>query len=137
MPPAGKSFKPATISFELHGFTELARKLKDDDLLADAWRQAMTEVTRHVYDRAIVASPIRSGRTVAMMSFKIQNHPIPLYGVVKTTARRGKYSYPLVLDRRPKWHHVAWFRTAAKSAGNAFGPILDRAAKAIEHKFNR
>ncbi len=126
----------STISFELHGFQELSRKLKGDDLIKDAWRTAVTEVTRHVYDRTIVASPIRSGRTVARMSFKVQNKPIPLYGVVKTTARRGKYSYPLILDLNPKYKHPAWFTRAAKSASAAFGGILDKAAKAIEHKFN-
>ncbi len=136
MPPS-KSIKPATISFELHGFQELRRKLHSSYLVADAWNAAVTEITKYVYDRAIVASPIRSGRTVARMSFKVQGKPIPHYGVVKTTARRGKYSYPLVLDRRPKYHHVGWFRTAAKLAGNAFAPILNKASRAIEHKFNR
>ncbi len=137
MPPAGKSFKPATISFELHGFEEMRRKLHSSYLVADAWHAAVTEITKYVYDREIVASPLRSGRTIARMAFKVQNKPIPHYGVVKTTARRGKYSYPLVLDRRPKWHHVAWFRSAAKTAGGSFGGILNKASRAIEHKFNR
>lgn len=130
--------KPTKFKVELTGYRDLKRKLTDD-LFQQAWRDGVIEVTDLVYQHEVARAPLLSGRLVARMRQRVQNKPIPSYGVVSTTARNpaNGYRYPrrLEFDTRSRWH--GWFTRAAQATKPAWEQILRRVASRIEARWSR
>lgn len=148
-------------SVSLSGFREMEKKLKtayDDgpSLFGGPWRQALDAMGRLGEQSAISKAPLGpTGRTIALMSYRVQKVPMPRYVVVKTTARDGRFSYPRFTNyskfasrihpntkagaqRRAKPNpHRYWFNEAMKRVIPAMNPILQIAKAKIEQAWAR
>ncbi len=119
---------------KLKDFTKV---LDGHDLYAEPWTDAMKTVAHLGEQYAIQSAPLLSGKTIAKMSSKVQNKPVPLYAVIKTTARSPKgYRYPRLLEFAAKWHHKGWMRNAIKNSANAWPAIMNKAAQQIAAKWD-
>ena len=112
----------------------LMRLLNGNELYAAPWKKALLAIANVTEQLAIARAPLRGGQTIAKMSYKVQNRPVPHYFVVKTTARnpRNRYPYPKLQEYWGRSRHQGWFRGAFTGARGAWEGLLDRAAEEIK-----
>lgn len=122
------------ILFEWHDLKEIKRKLDEDHLLAEPLRAFLRDVGELAESFAISRAPMHSGQLINKMQFKVQNKPLPLYVVIKTTARnpRNQYRYPRRLEYDRRSRHYSWFFKAITASRAGWGGLMDRAAKGVE-----
>ena len=117
----------------------MVKFLQGNELYAEPWRGALKSIAELAENFVITRAPIRTGRLVAQMSHRVQAKPVPLYAVVKTTARnpRTRYGYARRLEFDPRLHHLAFFRDAVQASRGAWNTLLSRAASEIESRWRR
>lgn len=120
-----------------HGFREAIRKLDPpSDLYAEPFRDAWNEVAEFGEAAAISAAPMGGGGTIGAMQKKVSKSKVPLWAVVKTTAKRNGFAYPRVVNYSPFANsryrtgtnpHRYWFDNAANRARAIMGRVFDKA----------
>ena len=145
------------MDIELRGFKELGRKVagatEQDGFIAVPWRRAMNDLGRLAEGGPVTTAPMHTGATVNKMAHKVHKAAMPRYVVVKTTARRGRYSYPRFTNYSPVSSRMrpatksgtlrrtrpnpnkGWFERGIQRIWPAVQPILERAARQIEARW--
>lgn len=124
-------------SVRIVGMEELIEKLKAENLYAEPWTQAMDALGRVGEQFAIRAAPMFRGTTIARMTYRVDKRPVPLYAVVKTTARNPKnhYGYARLQEYWSRSPHFGWMVEAIKSSRSVWEPILEDCARKIERRW--
>lgn len=125
-------------SIELEGLKHIVTELTDSEVYREPWQQGMDALGKVAQQFAIQAAPLFKGPTIAKMAYRVQNKPIPLYVVVKTTAKNPKsgYGYPRLLEYTTKWRHLGWMVNAIKNSRSVWGGVLDGVATKIAAKWS-
>jgi hypothetical protein len=120
-----------------HGFKEALRKLDPpSQLYAEPLKSAWTDIAEFGESAAISLAPMDRGGTIAAMQHKVSKSKVPLWAVVKTTAKRNGFAYPRVTNYSPfaqsRYRKGAnpnryWFDNAMNRARAHMGRIFDRA----------
>ena len=133
------SAAPPKILFEWHDLKDIKRKLDEDHLLAEPLRTFLRDVGELAESFAIAHAPMRTGLLINKMMFKVQRKPLPLYVVIKTTARnpRNQYRYPRRLEYDKRSRHYGWFLKAITASTQSWAALMDRAAKGVEEQWAR
>ena len=118
----------------IEGLSELRHLLKPpDELVAEPWRQAMTELADQGAEGGIGAAPYRTGKLKSKIFARVQKRPFPMWAAVRSRVRsKGKrgtkyprgYDYGRLLEYSPKHNHAGWF-------GRSVWPRLIGAADAV------
>lgn len=121
---------------EVKGLKEIQHKLEDSELLKDTWQKGMEAVGVIGEQFAITFAPMKSGRTIAKMSHRVQKKPVPLYAIVKTTARSNRgYSYPRLHEYSRRSPHYGWMYRAMVASKGLWEGVLSKTADDIERKW--
>lgn len=124
-------------SVEVKGLKEIKGKLEDSELLKGTWTKGMDAIGVIGQNFAIKFAPMKRGATIAKMSYRVQRRPIPLYVVVKTTARSPKgYSYPRLHEYSRRSPHYGWMYRAMQASKGLWSGVMDSTAKEIERKWS-
>lgn len=131
------------VKVDIEGYARVMRKLRHDELIAGPWSDAMRQVAqiaRHAWMG--VAPRGKTGLLRAKIGTRIQAKPIPKWVAIKTTAARTtgtkwkRYRYPRRLEYDRKSRHYKKLTTALRRSMGTVQGILDRAARAIEARWN-
>lgn len=127
------------VFFTIPKLPQFVAFLRSDDLFKGPWKKALDDVGTVTEQLAINRAPLFSGQTIAKMTHKVQNKPIPLYVVVKTTARnpRNRYLYPRRVEYSPRSRRRGWFRGAWNTAQTAWDGIFKRATDEMGQMWER
>lgn len=128
------------VSITVPKLPQLQRLLRGNDLFREPWREAIDAIGALNEQVAISRAPLGpTGSTIARMTHKTDRREVPMYTVVKTTARnpRNRYVYPRLIEYSPRSPRRGWFRAAFNSAKSSWPAILDRAASKISDIWSR
>lgn len=124
-------------SVETKGFKEALKKLEPpSNIYAEPLRNAWNEIAEFGESVGIQAAPQESGRTVGAFQKKVSKQKVPLWAVVKTTAKRNGFAYPRVVNYSPYAQsrykkgvniHRYWFDNAMNRARAIMGRVFERA----------
>ena len=141
---AGSAVK---FSVETHGFREALKKLSPpSDLYGEPVRHAWEEIAEFGESAGISAAPFEGGGTIAGFQKKVSKSKVPLWAVVKTTAKRDGFAYPRVVNYSPFAQsryrkgvnvHRYWFDNAMNRARAIMGRVFDRALVEIVTRWER
>lgn len=134
------------VSVEVKGFKQMRKLLTPpSNLYGEPVREAMEEIAEFGESAAISLAPRGfSGQTIARMSRKVQRKPVPLWAVVKTTAKRDGFAYPRVVNYSPYAQsryrtgvnrNRYWFDNAMNRARSVMGRILEKAGEEMARRW--
>lgn len=131
---------PIKVGVEITGWRELARKLRDDQLLAGPWTAAMKSAADIALSAWQGASPVSSGRMRASMKSKVQARPVPRWAAVRTSATRSsrkykRYRYPGRQEYDPRSRNKGRLRQALVQAMGRIQGVLSTTARMVEAKW--
>lgn len=125
------------VSVQTKGFKEALRKLDPpSQLYAEPLRHGWTEIAEFGEAAGISAAPQAGGGTIASFQHKVSKSKIPLWAVVKTTAKRNGFAYPRVVNYSPFAQsrykkgtntHQHWFDNAMNRTRAIMTRVFDRA----------
>lgn len=121
---------------EIRGMKEILGKLDDNEVWQEPWQKGMEAIGVIGQNRAVEFAPMKRGTTIARMSHRVQKKPIPLYVVIKTTARSAKgYSYPRLHEYYRRSPHYGWMYKAMQASKGLWSGVMDTTARQIESKW--
>jgi hypothetical protein len=135
-------------SVEVSGFKQMMKRLKPaEDLYAEPVQGAMNDIADLGEALGIRAAPLKSGRTIGGFERKVQKKKVPLWAVVKTTAKdKHGFAFTRVVNyspfaqsryRKGVNRHRNWFDNAMNQARGAMGKILEKAGDEIERRWTQ
>lgn len=131
------------VRVDIDGYARVIRKLNKDALIAGPWVEAMRMVEAIARNAWMGAAPRgQTGLLRAKIATKIQAKPIPKWVRIKTSATRTtgtkwkRYRYPRRLEYERKSKHYHKLTDALQRSMGTIQGVLDRAARAIEQKWN-
>ena len=130
---------------EIEGLKELQKKISPpSELLVAPWKEAMANLVEAGVKSGRVGGPRRSGLLISKIYGGIQKKPMPMWGAVRSRAKRKSrayprgYSYPRLLNYATKWGHRGWFdRAVIEPTMRLAGNVLEAAARAIGQRWER
>lgn len=128
-------------TIETHGFREAIRKLDaPEDLIGTPLGAALEEIAAFGEAVGISMAPERGGRTRRAFQKKVSKQKVPLWAVVKTTAKKNGFAYPRVVNYSPFAQnrykkgvnvHRYWFDNAMNRARAIMERVLNKAVDEI------
>lgn len=146
---------PAKFELKVEGVRKLLKKLgADDPVHAQVWTDALNEATEIAYKSAVDRAPKLTGNLAGSITRTLQKKPVPLWGRVKFPnkakpgGKRGKgFRYGGALEGGGRYHYrsgpfagqktKSWFSGSLQAAIDQINPILKKAKREIEARWNR
>lgn len=128
----------------VEGLKELRRILRPpDELLAEPWKRAMTNLSEAGGQAALNAAPVKSGLLRRKIYAKVQKKPFPQWAAARARGTRKSakypkgYPYPRLLEFSQRHGHKGWFTTAVQQAWNQADAVLAKAGNEIQEIWKR
>lgn len=127
---------PARVRVQVQGMPQINRMLRAEPLLQGPLRDAFEDIGRMGVTETRRVGPRLTGKLVGSVESKVGGGAVTksVKITVKAKSRRG-YRYPNWLQYAPRSRHKGWLDAVKRRLMQAAGPILDRAARAIEARW--